>query len=184
MIEALKICLTAPPGTGKSTVVKEVVSQLQHLGVPLAGFYTEDVLDQSGKRMGFDLVDVNGGNRAALSRIGFASEVMVDRYGVDLVSLAAFLPLVDARASVVVIDEIGKMQLASPLFCRMIEDLFSRDCVIFSTIHVFEHDLTDRLKARRDVRVVSVNEDNRDNMVRTAVHAFVHHLHKRNTFPF
>jgi len=184
MIEAVKVCLTAPPGTGKSTVIKKVVGQLQHLGVPLSGFYTEEVLDQSGTRIGFDLVDVNGQKRAALSRVGFASPVMVERYGVDLDSLAAFLPLVDVKADVVVIDEIGKMQLASPAFCQMLEDVFNRDCVILSTVHVFEHDVTDRLRVRADVHVVSVTEENRDGMVSTAVHTLVHNLHKRYTWPF
>lgn len=55
------------PGVGKTTLVKNVVQQLQGLGVLLVGFYTEEVRGHHG-RIGFDVVTLDG-QRAPLARV-------------------------------------------------------------------------------------------------------------------
>lgn len=164
----LKLLLTAKPGTGKSTAIKKVVQKLQESehDIVLSGFYTEEVLNDNGERIGFDLVNVNdvdGSKRAPLSRIGFISQAMVENFGVDLVSLADFLPLVDSNADVIVIDEIGNMQLYSDDFKDLVESTVSGEATMLGSVHVFRHPFTDALKERADVNleIKEITLDNR-----------------------
>lgn len=167
----LKLLLTAEPGTGKSTAIKAIVQKLHESehDIILSGFYTEAVLDNNGKRLGFDLVDVNdvdGSRRAALSRIGFVSQAMVETFGVDLNSLADFIPLVDCRADVVIIDEIGNMQLYSDHFADLVERTVSGAATMLGSVHVFRHPFTDALKERVDVnlQIIELSKTNRDSL--------------------
>jgi len=51
--------------------VRKVCKRLQDLGVPIQGFYTEEVR-AAGRRTGFDVVTL-GGNRGKLARVGYVS---------------------------------------------------------------------------------------------------------------
>ena len=167
----LKLLITAEPGTGKSTAIKNIVQKLQESehDIVLSGFYTEEVLDKNGERLGFDLVDVNdvdGSRRAPLSRIDFVSQAMVENFGVDLSALADFIPLVDGHADVVVIDEIGNMQLYSDDFANLVERTVSGAATMLGSVHVFRHPFTDALKERADVdlQIVELSRENRDSL--------------------
>ena len=54
-------------GSGKTTLVQKACDVLQKKGVSVQGFYTEEVR-QHGKRIGFDVVTLDG-NRGALARV-------------------------------------------------------------------------------------------------------------------
>lgn len=57
-------------GIGKTTVCKKVASTLEKKGVRFDGFYTEEVRNQSGYRIGFDVVRVSDPEkRSSLSRL-------------------------------------------------------------------------------------------------------------------
>jgi len=51
-------------------VCKKIASALEKKGGRFDGFYTEEVRDRSGSRIGFDIVRVkDSGNRLALARL-------------------------------------------------------------------------------------------------------------------
>lgn len=56
------------PGVGKTTLVQKAWEAISSSGVSIHGFCTEEVRE-SGRRVGFDVVTVNG-QRGILSRIG------------------------------------------------------------------------------------------------------------------
>jgi nucleoside-triphosphatase len=58
----------------------------------------------------------------------------------------------------VVVDELGKMELASAAFRDAMSDLLDRDVVVVATVHVHRHPFTDALKRRSDLRVIRVTE--------------------------
>src|SRR3990170_8149394 len=106
------ILLTGRPGCGKTTLIREVVRSLD---VPAGGFYTEEVR-AAGRRLGFDLVTLDG-RRACLASVNSRSRLRVSRYGVELAALDGLgteaIRSGIAGASLIVIDEIGKMELHS-----------------------------------------------------------------------
>ncbi|XP_024894843.1 cancer-related nucleoside-triphosphatase isoform X2 [Pteropus alecto] len=74
---------------GKTTLIQKASAALQSSGVPVAGFYTEEVR-QGGRRIGFDVVTLSG-LRGPLSRVGpepppGGRGCRVGQYVVDLTS--------------------------------------------------------------------------------------------------
>ncbi|XP_018887490.3 cancer-related nucleoside-triphosphatase isoform X2 [Gorilla gorilla gorilla] len=86
---ARHVFLTGPPGVGKTTLIHKASEVLKSSGVPVDGFYTEEVR-QGGRRIGFDVVTLSG-TRGPLSRVGLEPppgkrECRVGQYVVDLTS--------------------------------------------------------------------------------------------------
>jgi nucleoside-triphosphatase len=63
---------------------------------------------------------------------------------------------------VVVVDELGKMELASAAFRDAVMELLDRDVAVVATVQGARHRFTDALRRRPDVRVVRVTEATRD----------------------
>ena len=57
------------PGVGKTTVVRKACKRLHDMGVPIQGFYTEEVRS-GGRRTGFDVVTMSG-TRGKLARVRY-----------------------------------------------------------------------------------------------------------------
>ena len=68
------------------------------------------------------------------------------------------------RKAVWVIDEVGKMELASRHFQTQIVELVETATSLLATVQRHRHPLTDRLKARSDIRVIEVTRGNRDQL--------------------
>lgn len=66
------------------------------------------------------------------------------------------------EGGVVVIDELGKMELASTRFRDAVGALFEGDTPVVATVHAHRHPFTDELKRRGDVLVRRVTRGNRD----------------------
>ncbi|XP_066467538.1 cancer-related nucleoside-triphosphatase isoform X2 [Tiliqua scincoides] len=94
---AKHVFLTGPPGIGKTTLIQKATEALKTSGVPIDGFYTEEVRE-GGRRTGFDVVTLSG-RRGILSRVRSGSstarrEYCVGQYVVDLPSFEQLvLPL-------------------------------------------------------------------------------------------
>jgi nucleoside-triphosphatase len=88
----------------------------------------------------------------------------VSKYGVDLEAFEriALPALADVGAGdIVLIDELGKMELASEEFCRAVHDLFECPATVVATVHIARHPFTDVLKKRPDVETIRVTMRNR-----------------------
>ena len=124
--QARWLLCTGQPGSGKTTLVRKATAvALQH-GFRLSGFYTEEVLS-GGSRIGFDVVTIPDGKRGILSRKhGLpASYPKTGAYSVDVKEFERLaLPSLSATAcDVVVIDEIGRMELHSDAFQQEVRRL-------------------------------------------------------------
>ena len=136
---------------------------LQEKGARVGGFVTAE-LRERGRRVGF-AVDAFDGGRATLAHVSLPGPPRVGRYGVDLQAFERVaLPALEAarRADVVILDELGKMELASERFCAAVSELFERDVPLVATVNVFRHPFTDALKARADVELLRVTQSRRD----------------------
>ena len=137
--------------------------------IPVTGFTTEEIRER-GRRVGFAVETVAGEN-ATLAHIDLPGPPRVGKYGVDLRVLERLaIPALRAAAGVlVVIDELGKMELASSAFRDAVERVFASTAGVIATVHTFRHPFTDALKARPDVERLQVTAANRDDLARVVV---------------
>jgi nucleoside-triphosphatase len=123
-------------------------------------------LREGRRRVGFAIEDF-AGQRATLAHVDLPGPPRVSKYGVDLEAFErlALTALGDVAAGdVVLIDELGKMELASEAFCRAVLELFEGPARIIATVQVARHPFTDELKGRPDVETIRVTAANRDEL--------------------
>ena len=159
-----KVLLTGRPGCGKTTLIKRVVNEL---ALPAGGFYTEEIR-QSRQRVGFKIITLDG-EEAVLAHVDFNTKQRVGKYEIDLhalesIGIEAICIAVQAR-QLVVIDEIGPMELRSALFRDVVNKAFDTGVTILATITARSFPFTDALRKRSDVRVVEVRANNREQLV-------------------
>ena len=169
------LLLTGRPGVGKTTVIKALV---RTLGERAGGFYTEEIR-QRGVRQGFRLVGLRGedspqgkaqGERATLAhvRLKGRGRPRVGRYGVDVAAIdrvgVAALERALAQGRVVIIDEIGKMELFSSAFKTAVLAAVDSPAPVIATVMARPQPWVDALKARPGVTLWQVTVENRDDV--------------------
>lgn len=159
------ILLTGRPGVGKSTIIKVVVSRL---GQRAGGFYTREVR-VAGKRMGFEVVTLAGETDLLATKspdITFATEAPFGKYRVNLSAIDKLavraLHQAMAQRQIVVIDEIGPMELLSEKFCRAVQELLDAPVIVLGTVVERPHPLADRIKQHPRIQLQQITLANRD----------------------
>lgn len=155
------ILLTGPPSCGKTTVICRLI---EHLGnLRLAGFYTKE-LRERGQRVGFEAVGLSG-QRAVLAHVRTAFQMMVGKYGVEPWRLEALVQTEFERpADAFIVDEIGKMELFCPAFVVAVPRLLDGPMPVVATVALKGKGLIAAVKARKDIRLIQVTNDNRDGL--------------------
>jgi nucleoside-triphosphatase len=160
-----RVLIEARPGAGKTTALGRAAELLREDGVPLSGFLTRE-LREDGRRVGFE-IETFAGERGVLAHVDLKGPPRVSRYGVDLEAFERLaLPSLDppGEGGVVLIDELGKMELASERFAAAVRALFDRPAPIAATVHTARHEFTDELKRRAGVATVRLTAANRDRL--------------------
>ena len=162
---AQTLLLTGRPGVGKTTIIKQVA---QVLGERAGGFYTEEIRGPGGRK-GFRLVTIPAGGREAIvAHHEFRTRNRVGRYGVDVATLDAVgvAALREAAQSrdVIVVDEIGKMELFSGEFRGAMLKAMSSHKILVATVMQHEHDWVTALKRMPQVTLWQVMLSNRSEM--------------------
>ncbi|MFC1828806.1 NTPase [Thermodesulfobacteriota bacterium] len=157
------ILFTGLPGCGKTTLVEKIVKKT---GKPACGFVTRE-LREKGRRVGFTINTLDG-KQGLLAHRHIKSRYRVGKYGVDIdvmdrIAVPAMIP--ERPHALVVIDEIGKMECFSPLFKKMLTNLLDSAHPVIGSISLKGDAFIRRIKARGDVVVVQVTEQNREGLI-------------------
>lgn len=165
-IVAKHVLLTGKPGSGKTTLLKRIVSRLRQRGLKVGGFYTEEVRIRAS-RVGFRVKTLNG-KEGWLAHVSIQGP-RVSKYGVDLkgfeeVGVKSLEEAIKA-CDVVVIDEIGKMELLSERFREVVRRAFEERRVV-GTIALKNNSFTRAIKGRSDTSVYEVTPVNREELLR------------------
>jgi len=151
--------LTGRPGAGKTSLIRQEVAELREKA---GGFYTEEIRVQ-GARLGFRLITL-GGQEAVLSHVDFHSRYRVGKYGVDIDALDKVgVPALEEairQCDVIVIDEIGKMELFSDHFREVVWQALQSGKRVIGTIMLNPQPWADEVKRQPQVRLVEVTRTN------------------------
>ncbi|MGI5288165.1 nucleoside-triphosphatase [Nonomuraea polychroma] len=161
------ILLTAPPRTGKTTVIRRLAELLQGAGVPVRGFVSDEVREH-GQRIGFTIEEF-GGEKAVMAHVSWVSGPRVGKYGVNVpeferIALPAIERALAAKGAVALVDEIGPMELLSPAFLPRCIALFAADIPVVATVHQRSRP---SLKSRIEAELITVTPQNRDELPHT-----------------
>jgi nucleoside-triphosphatase len=158
-----RILLTGPPQCGKTTVVQRVVATFPGKA---AGFYTREVRDRRGRRLGFEIVTL-AGEAALLSHVDFLGPHRVGKYGVNLDNFhRVALPALEWRPGVdlIVVDEVGKMECLSGRFGSAMESLWRQPVPLLIAVAEKGGGLIAALKEKPDKLLITVTPANRDEL--------------------
>jgi len=170
----LRLLLTGRPGCGKTTLLSRVALHFPNL---VAGFLTHEVR-RGSKRFGFSVTPLSRYNGTTpphklhstlFASVETASPVRVGKYGVDVsaferVAIPELKNALSSNKPLIVIDEIGKMELASKAFVELLKECTRADKVFLASVHAYPHPVSDELKKREDVLVWRLTTANREEM--------------------
>ncbi len=157
----IRIAITGRPGVGKSTVIEKVVEELD---VNVSGIQCSEIRSE-GKRVGFKIQDIATGRSGILSHVR-CSGPAVGKYHVNLADLDDIGTNAIKKAAncdLVIIDEIGPMELKSHHFVSAVEHVLDSDRDMLVVLHhSSRHPLA--LRIREEFKIITVNEQNRDGL--------------------
>jgi nucleoside-triphosphatase len=156
----VRIAITGKPGCGKTTLCMRIFQRLKD-EFKISGVVTREVREK-GKRIGFLFHDLSTGEEIWLAHVENPSQTRVGKYGVYVENISIISNRLKHRdAEVMIVDEIGPMELKSFDFVRAIEELLDGKKTLIFTIHLkSKHPLLERI--RREFRVFYIDEKNRD----------------------
>jgi len=160
-----KILITGPPRCGKSTLISELLKYFFNKNYTIHGFLTPDVKEE-GKRIGFDVEDIHSGRSGKLARIGnYSSAYKLGKYCVfleELEDIISKLEIIDINhIDLLIIDEIGKMELYSRKFQNYLNRIFISEIAILSTIGLkLKHPIKNFILNLPNVNVFNLNKQN------------------------
>lgn len=157
------ILLTGKPGVGKTTIIQKAIDRLPPV-IETGGFITCEIRENA-KRTGFKIKSLDG-KEAILAHVDIDSSYNVSKYGVDieaLDSVAVDSILSSLDKDIIIIDEIGKMELFSRKFKDAVKKALNQRKVL-GTIKSSDDSFTDKIRKRKDVDVIEVTKQNRDSL--------------------
>ena len=167
--------ITGYPGVGKTTIINKIIKELS---CSIGGFYTHEMREK-GTRIGFYITDFDG-NQMVMASDKSNSPYRVNKYGVNIDAFEKIgIPAMERamkNADLIVIDEIGRMEMFSPKFCNMLRTVFDSEKPLLATIKKIDCELTKELKQRKDVIIFEVTANNRDTILSKILEAIEDYL--------
>lgn len=170
--------LTGKPRIGKTTALKKIISEI---GVEnFSGFYTEEIVENSN-RTGFKIISLNG-DESVIADVISNSDIRVGRYGVNVSEFESIAidSVQNNKNKIIVIDEIGPMQISSPKFLSTINQLMQSSQTVLETIYYASHPKIDDIKSHSSMKMYELTRENY-NGVLTKV---IYELRKTSIFQF
>jgi nucleoside-triphosphatase len=163
-----RVFLTGIPSVGKSTVVRKVAERIQQDGVKVGGMTSADLRSGSA-RVGFEIRDLMTGKAGVLAHVNQTTGPRIGKYRVkgedlDKIGAEAILSAIK-HADLIVIDEVGPMELTSRRFRDAVQAALACSKSLLGTVHRNAQDpLVQEIKTDRTVEVIEVTNQNRDSL--------------------
>lgn len=153
------ILITGPPASGKSTFIQDIIK-----GRKACGILTPEIR-KDGERWGFKVINIRTGHEAVFASMEMKPHV-VSKYGVHVDHFETIaVPAIEEGIksnSIIVIDEIGNMELLSEKFKKLVLKALDTKRVLATISLKTKNEFVDKIKSRADVRVHYLTRANFD----------------------
>lgn len=156
---APRIAVTGSPGIGKSTMVAKVVQDSKR---SVGGVLARD-RRYKDRHIGFELLDLSTGAVGILAD-ETGSGPQLGKYRVhpeDLDNIGAHAIESALKCDLIVVDEVGPMELSSRRFVSAVENAISSDRPMLVVLHEWSNHRLAK-KIRSTFKVITVTRENRD----------------------
>ncbi len=153
-----------------------MIKRLKAEGIAVGGMLTSDV-QEGGRRVGFSIEDINTGEKGILAHVRTyqrGPKVKVGKYVVNLTDLDALgansikNALIYPEPIIIIVDEIGPMELKSKKFIEAVEEAIKSGKSMLVSVHQkSEHELVRKVK--REFGMFEVTEENRDGIANRVI---------------
>ena len=163
-----KIGITGMPSVGKTKTLIKIIEKIEKSGYKIEGMITEPIIAKK-KRVGFYIMDWQTKDKEVFAHVNIDGKDKVGKYGVDIDALERVgVPAIekaveDEEINIIIIDEIGKMEMLSEKFCEVVIDALDSDKPIMVTLHKKSRSpLLQDVRRRDDIRILEVTPVNRN----------------------
>ena len=162
----VKIGITGLPGSGKTQTLLRIIQLLEQEGVKVGGMVTEPIIEKQ-RRSGFQITNWLTKEHAVFAHENLKSRVRSGKYGVNIEALEGLgtRSLKEAKegADVIVIDEVGKMEVESEVFTKSVVDALDTNKSIVMTLHKKSRNpLLQDIRRRDELRLLEVTPVNKN----------------------
>lgn len=130
--------ITGAPGVGKTTVIRKVAEALRREGFQVGGVYCPQITE-SGKRVGFYIVDMVTGRQEVLAHKHYEAGPTIGGYRVQIDQIDAManeaFPVAFRKADALMVDEIAPMEMFSETFTRYVREVLDMPIPVLAVIH-------------------------------------------------
>ncbi len=170
-----KLGITGLPNVGKTATLAAICRKLEHdefvIGGMITrayrpdpngeriGFYVEDWRDESTREV-FSSKEFDNRNKVETDDgVYYVDTDVLDRVGVKAIRDA----ILDEEVDIIIIDEVGKMEMHSEAFCEMVKHALDCPKPVIMTLHKKSRNpLLQDLRRRDDVRILEVTNVNKN----------------------
>lgn len=131
----MKIFVSGLPGVGKTTLIYEIVKEFKNK-IKISGFLTFSILSNN-RRVGFKIFDIS-----SQKEFVFAHEkikgIKFGKYFVNISALEKEIQKLEKEideSDLIVIDEIGKMEMLNQKFMSFVSQLIKGEKNLLCTLH-------------------------------------------------
>ena len=158
------ILICGTPGVGKTTLIKKI---LKRINLRAGGFYTEEI-KENNKRVGFKIISLDN-QEGILAHINIKDSRRVGRYGVNINDLESIgvksLEQALKNDDLIIIDEIGKMEVFSEEFKEKVLDCLNSKKIVLATVGMFGDKFISNIKRRDNIILFKVTKENRCKLI-------------------
>jgi nucleoside-triphosphatase len=163
-----KIGITGMPSVGKTKTLLKIIEKIEKTGYNIEGMITEPIIENK-KRVGFYVMDWQTKQKEVFAHLSLDVKDKIGKYGVNVNALEHVgIPAIekainDETVNVIIIDEIGKMEMLSEKFCEVVIEALDSDKPILVTLHKKSRSpLLQDVRRRDDIRILEVTPVNRN----------------------
>jgi nucleoside-triphosphatase len=161
----MKILLTGPKRIGKSTVINTFIKEYK---LPAHGVITFRMYDEKNENQGFKSVTLDGKKEKVIAHRSLiksdyfvGNNHFVDKKAVDEIYLPEIEKGIEEN-SLIVIDEIAKMQAISEDFLSEMRKIANSSANLLGTIVYKDEPFAEEFKKHHNIVLVEVTVENRD----------------------